>query len=108
MTESFVDRKLFSQKFQRCPQFSLSQISIEMGPNNSPPKAEEKPRARAGASPSAGKKKKHPTYQVMVTKALEALQERKGATKDAIFKYIMANYLLELDESTVSSFSAFI
>ena len=53
---------------------------------SSPKKA---PAKKAAAKPS------HPTYQVMVQEAVKALKERKGASRQAIKKYIQSEYKLE-------------
>ncbi|OBZ91927.1 Histone H1, partial [Choanephora cucurbitarum] len=38
------------------------------------------------------KKADHPTYEAMITDAIAALKERKGSSRPAIKKYILANY----------------
>jgi len=35
---------------------------------------------------------KHPSYEVMIKKAITELHDRKGASRPAIKKYILANY----------------
>lgn len=35
---------------------------------------------------------KHPTYEVMITKALLGLKQRNGSSRHAVKAYIMANY----------------
>ena len=47
---------------------------------------EQKPK-KAKAAPPA-----HPTYKVMVSAAIGALKERNGSSRQAILKYIKANY----------------
>nr|XP_002121210.1 histone H1.0 [Ciona intestinalis] len=37
-------------------------------------------------------KKEHPTYAEMIVAAIKALKDRKGASRQAIVKYIKANY----------------
>merc|ERR1712038_7756 len=37
----------------------------------------------------------HPKYSVMVESAIKALKERNGSSRQAILKYIIANYSLE-------------
>jgi len=56
----------------------------------------------SGATPKKGKKRvsaskakkaaSHPTYRDMIVKAIQALKEHKGSSRQAILKYIMANY----------------
>merc|ERR1711899_623781 len=36
----------------------------------------------------------HPTYAVMAAAAIAALKDRKGSSRQAILKYVMANYNL--------------
>ena len=43
---------------------------------------------------SAVAKPSHPTYPVMVQEAIKALKERKGASRQAMKKYVMAEYNL--------------
>ncbi|KAI9499259.1 linker histone H1 and H5 family-domain-containing protein [Zychaea mexicana] len=38
------------------------------------------------------KKSEHPPYEVMIKAAILALKERKGSSRPAIKKYILANY----------------
>merc|ERR1711936_505271 len=51
-------------------------------------KKEKKP-AKAKTAPS------HPTYSVMITAAVGALKDRTGSSRQAILKYICANYKVE-------------
>ena len=47
----------------------------------------------AAAKPKAAKKAaEHPTYKAMVTAAIVALKNRNGSSRQAIQKYIEANY----------------
>ena len=57
----------------------------------SPKKA---PAKKAAAKPS------HPTYQVMVQEAIKELKERKGASRQAMKKYIMATHSLPAVSAT--------
>merc|ERR1712066_112854 len=66
----------------------------------------------AAAKPKAAKPKKaskpkapaaHPTYINMVSAAIGALKERNGSSRQALLKYIMANYKLGSDQKPVSS-----
>ena len=42
------------------------------------------------------KKTKNPTYEVMIQDSIKALKERKGASRQALKKYIEANYKCEV------------
>ena len=44
---------------------------------------------KSAAKKAPAKKANHPTYQVMVQDAIKALKERKGASRQAIKKYIV-------------------
>merc|ERR1712121_177150 len=48
----------------------------------------EKP-AKAKAAPT------HPKYSVMITAAVKALKDRTGSSRQAILKYIVANYKVD-------------
>ena len=57
------------------------------------PAAAKKPAAKKPAAKKApAKKANHPTYQVMVQDAIKALKERKGASRQAIKKYISTEH----------------
>merc|ERR1711994_387112 len=45
------------------------------------------PKAKKAANPAA-----HPKYSVMITAAITALKDRTGSSRQAILKYICANY----------------
>merc|ERR1711934_179101 len=45
----------------------------------------------------------HPTYIQMVSAAITALKERNGSSRQAVLKYIMANYKLGNDQKPVNS-----
>ena len=49
------------------------------------PQQSKKPK-KAAAPPA------HPTYQVMIVAAITALKERSGSSRQAILKYVKANY----------------
>merc|ERR1712210_429895 len=49
----------------------------------------EKKLAKAKTTPS------HPTYSVMITAAVGALKDRTGSSRQAILKYICANYKVD-------------
>lgn len=45
----------------------------------------------------------HPTYAKMVQEALKHLQDRKGSSRQAILKYIMANFTVGNDQKPVNN-----
>ena len=47
---------------------------------------------KTAAKKAPAKKANHPTYQVMVQDAIKALKERKGASRQAIKKYIATEH----------------
>ena len=51
----------------------------------------------------AKKATSHPTYQVMVQESIKALKERKGASQQALKKYIEANYQCEVKNYHLNS-----
>ncbi|KAK8960330.1 hypothetical protein KSP40_PGU015227 [Platanthera guangdongensis] len=53
--------------------------------------ASPSPGAAAGSS-FAAKSNEHPPYKDMIVSAIEALKDRKGSSRKAIFKYIADNY----------------
>merc|ERR1712168_1226704 len=69
-----------------------------MGSLLAPPKLSTMADAAAAPAKEAVKAKKpaakptHPAYAVMVAAAVKALKERTGSSRQAILKYILANY----------------
>merc|ERR1739844_396342 len=43
----------------------------------------------------------HPTYAVMVAAAIKALKDRSGSSRQAILKYILANYKVDAAKAGV-------
>ena len=43
----------------------------------------------------------HPKYSVMIESAIKALKERNGSSRQAILKYIVANYSLESKKAAI-------
>ena len=64
------------------------------------PAAAKKPATKKAPAKKAAAKPSHPTYQVMVQEAIKALKERKGASRQAIKKYIVSEHKV----AAVSSF----
>merc|ERR1712088_924656 len=62
------------------------------------PKAAKPKKASKPKAPAA-----HPTYIQMVSAAITALKERNGSSRQAVLKYIMANYKLGNDQKPVNS-----
>lgn len=56
--------------------------------------------ATGGATKQQRAKPSHPPYIDMIKQAIKSLNERKGSSRQAIFKYITANF--SLDSKTVS------
>merc|ERR1711990_362202 len=45
----------------------------------------------------------HPTYLAMITAAIPALKERTGSSRQAILKYIVANYKVDAAKAAVAT-----
>jgi histone H1/5 len=58
------------------------------------PKAPKSPKPKKAAAKTAGA---HPPYLEMVVAAVKALKERSGSSRQAILKYILANYAVGTD-----------
>ena len=59
------------------------------------------PKKKAAAKPK--KPAAHPKYSEMVGKAISALNERGGSSRQAILKYILANFNVGADAKTVNT-----
>lgn len=57
------------------------------------PAKDKKPAAKREKKPK--KTPEHPKYSDMITAALEALNDRSGSSRQALIKYIVANYKIE-------------
>ena len=62
--------------------------------------ADTSPKNKVAAKPK--KPAAHPKYSEMVGKAIAALKERGGSSRQAILKYIMANFNVGKDAKTVN------
>ena len=62
--------------------------------------ADTSPKKKVAAKPM--KPAAHPKYSEMVGKAIVALKERGGSSRQAILKYIMANFNVGKDAKTVN------
>merc|ERR1739838_1001843 len=63
------------------------------------PKKEKKaaaPKAKKAAAPAA-----HPKYSVMIAAAIEALKDRTGSSRQAILKYVTANYEVDAKKAAI-------
>jgi len=73
----------------------------------SAPEVTTAPKKVAGTKKATAKKPHvapdHPKYSEMVKQALAALKERGGSSRQAVLKYIMANFNVGKDESIVNS-----
>ncbi|BFZ10439.1 hypothetical protein BsWGS_13478 [Bradybaena similaris] len=66
----------------------MSDAATPAAPAAAPTKvAKKKPASSKAKGPSA-----HPQYKVMIAAAVNALKERGGSSRQAILKYIIANY----------------
>merc|ERR1712202_15061 len=59
-------------------------------------KAAAAPKAKKAAAPAA-----HPKYSVMIAAAIGALKDRTGSSRQAILKYITANYTVDPKKAAV-------
>ena len=64
------------------------------------PAPAKSPKKKAAAKPK--KPANHPKYSEMVQKAITALKERGGSSRQAILKYIMANFNVGADAKVVN------
>merc|ERR1712212_260382 len=72
--------------------------AVEPTPAKAPSKAPAKAAAKAKKEKKPAKAKtapSHPTYSVMITAAVGALKDRTGSSRQAILKYICANYKVD-------------
>ena len=67
------------------------------------PKAASPKKTTTKKASPAKKSASHPTYQVMVQESIKALKERKGASRQALKKYIEANYQCEVKNFHLNS-----
>ncbi|XP_045159312.2 histone H1-delta-like [Mercenaria mercenaria] len=70
------------------------------------PKTKATPKAKAGSQNKKQKKTVsdlHPKYSQMINEAIASLKERNGSSRQAILKYIMANYNVLPDEKLVNN-----
>uniref|UniRef100_A0A915I9Q2 H15 domain-containing protein n=1 Tax=Romanomermis culicivorax TaxID=13658 RepID=A0A915I9Q2_ROMCU len=97
---------------------AMADISAPVVPQSASPappapaKSPKKPTAKTTTKKpkTAGAKKSksmtpanHPIYSDMITKAIQALKEHKGSSRQAILKYIMANFNVGNDAKIVNS-----
>ena len=71
----------------------MSEAAPAAKPKAAKPKKASKPKAPAA----------HPTYLAMIQAAIAALKERNGSSRQAIIKYVMANYKVGNDQKPVNS-----
>merc|ERR1712131_112304 len=74
-----------------------------MGKHKKMPKAATPKKTATKKASPAKKPASHPTYQVMVQESIKALKERKGASRQALKKYIEANYKCEVRNHNLNS-----
>merc|ERR1712168_537178 len=61
------------------------------------PTMSDAPKAKKAAKPKAPAA--HPKYSVMIAAAITALKSRTGSSRQAILKYIIANYKVDADKA---------
>merc|ERR1712168_436030 len=61
------------------------------------PTMSDAPKAKKAAKPKAPAA--HPKYSVMIAAAITALKSRTGSSRQAILKYIVANYKVDADKA---------
>jgi len=76
-----------------------------MATPKSPSKRKGAPKTTAASAPKrkAMAKSDHPQYDVMIKEAIADLKERKGSSRQAILKYLMANFDLGDDVKIVNN-----
>merc|ERR1712117_463227 len=72
-----------------------------MGTPKAPKARPNGPMTKKAAKPKAPAA--HPPYIAMVKAAIAALKERNGSSRQAIVKYVMANYKVGNDQKPVNS-----
>lgn len=86
---------------------------VEAGDAGAVPPAVEEKKTKAAKGGKASPKKKtivktvpastHPKYSKMITDAITSLKERNGSSRQAIVKYILANFDVGKDERTANN-----
>ena len=76
---------------------------VAKGPKGKVSKAADKktPTAPKIKKAKAAAASNHPKYSVMIESAIKALKERNGSSRQAILKYIVANYSLESKKAAI-------
>ncbi|GAB1599681.1 histone H1-delta-like [Argonauta hians] len=59
-------------------------------------------KAKKAAKPKSKASKSHPKYKDMITEAIKALHERTGSSRQAIIKYIKANFKLDGGDNVIA------
>jgi histone H1/5 len=68
------------------------------------PKAPKTPKAAKVVKPKAPKAPAaHPKFLDMIKAAVAALKERNGSSRQALVKYVMANYKVGTDQKAVNT-----
>lgn len=73
------------------PKPNASPKKAAAGTKASPKKSVKSPKAAGGAK-KPKQASSHPTYGDMIKRAINELKEKKGSSRAAILKYILANY----------------
>ena len=80
----------------------MSEVAI--APKPAAPKVAKT--SKAVKAPKVAKPKMpevHPKFSVMISAAISSLNERKGSSRQAILKYVMANYKVGTDQKAINS-----
>lgn len=72
--------------------YGLNKLKKDLKINNIKYKIIEAPRKAATVKKTNITQKLHPSYEVMVAKAIKDIKDRKGASRQAIKRYIEANF----------------
>lgn len=73
------------------------------GPPSAPDPTTTKAKPAKGKKPGNQKPANYPKYSDMLRSALTSLKERGGSSRQAILKYILANFCVSKDEKTVNN-----
>ena len=79
--------------------YSLEYFLANNTSNNKPITMSDAPKAKKASKPKAPAA--HPKYSVMIAAAITALKDRTGSSRQAILKYICANYKVDAAKAAV-------
>merc|ERR1712183_206467 len=79
----------------------IADKKVAKGPKGKVSKAADKKTPAAKIKKVKVAASNHPKYSVMIESAIKALKERTGSSRQAILKYIIANYSLEPKKAAI-------